>query len=315
MNKLKENKPLRFALGVLLLVLLCFNLPNLLFVTLCLKEDIFRPPHTEVLVSACKKPVARGVPGGEAVFVYERRTGKMYLLDLRTGEKNKVPDDPLLLDKGVFLNSELVWLEGSGGMPSNTSSFRPHFILDLKDGRRYEVFDLTWLPRQANGYFDPKYYSYFQSSNSFFIHHSKNYLIALSPDFRASPDKLVILSQYALESGGGVEHGKILEQLLNKLGAEYEIIDIETTLYKDIPSPTGKYILRNDGVYFSGSDVPFVTREYIGGLFMGGNFKGWYYDESGVVFKQDGYFLISHSLLGSYFSVPRPILKLNLPTP
>jgi hypothetical protein len=52
MKRLKENKPLRFALGALLLVLLCYNLPNLLFFTLCLKEYLLRPPNTEVLVKS-----------------------------------------------------------------------------------------------------------------------------------------------------------------------------------------------------------------------------------------------------------------------
>jgi hypothetical protein len=57
------------------------------------------------------------VPGGEVLFVHENRPENMYLLDLRTGEKKAVPDDPFLLDYGVFLSSELVWLEAASAHP------------------------------------------------------------------------------------------------------------------------------------------------------------------------------------------------------
>jgi hypothetical protein len=131
MQNLKErNALLTILLVVFLLVLMCCNLPSLLFWPLCLKQDLSRPPNTEVLVSACKRPGAIGVPGGEVLFVHEGRTDKMYLLDLRTGEKRKVPNDPLLLDHGIFLSSELVWLEGSFIRPENPG-YRPHYILDL----------------------------------------------------------------------------------------------------------------------------------------------------------------------------------------
>ena len=58
--------------------------------------------------------------------------------------------------------------------------------------------------------------------------------------------------------------------------------------YADIPSPTGRYIVRDDGIYLSGTNIPVVTRQY-----MGGSFKGWYYDESGVVVHEAGYSLIT----------------------
>jgi hypothetical protein len=314
MKRLKENKPLRYALGALLFILLCCNFPNSLFVTLCLKEDIFRPPHTKVLVSACKEPVARGVPGGEAVFVYERRTDKMYLMDLRTGEKRKLPDDPLLLDKGVFLSPELVWLEGSLVGPDDPN-YRPHYILDLIEGKRYALLDLNLLPRLEGRRFDPKNYAYIQNSDSVYIHHSDNTLIALSSNFRESLDERVILSQYSLPSGATSEPGETLEQLLHKLGLKYEIIDLGTTRYKDIPSPTGKYVVRNDGIYLAGTNVPAITREYTGGLFMGGYFKGWYYDESAVVVQENSKYLFSTTLGPRFFLIPSPLLVLTLPSP
>ena len=169
MQTLKERTPLliKILAVIILLVLLC-NLSyrvgeELLFRRLCLKQDREIPPNTEVIVSACKSPRAIGVPGGDVLFVREGRTDKMYLLDLRTGEKRDVPNDPLLLDHGVFLSSELVWLEGSP-VGSDNPNYRPNYILDLTDGQRYELTDLDRLPRLDGGKFNPKYYAYFQSA-------------------------------------------------------------------------------------------------------------------------------------------------------
>ena len=253
------------------------------------------------------------MPGGEVLFVHEGDTDKVYLLDLRTGEKRKVPDDPLLLDRGVFLSSELVWLEGA--WEPDDPGYRPHYILDLTDGKRYELTDLDRLPRLDGNKFDPQYYAYFQTAEKVFIHHSKNNLIALSPDFRQHPERNSILSQNALSQKPNPNKGELLEQLMKNLGLAYEIADLSTTRYADIPSPMGKYVVRNDGIYLSGTNTPVVTRQYTGGRFLGGYFKGWYYDESGVVAQEGTTFLINYSLFGPFIPVPTPILKLHLPAP
>jgi hypothetical protein len=182
----------------------------------------------------------------------------------------------------------------------------------LTTGQRYELLDLIWLPLEGEK-FDPKNFAYIQSAQQVFIHHSKNYLIALSSDFRNNSNGRVILSQYALEGGADAEQGKVLEQLVKDLGKDYEIVDLSTTRYADLPSPTGKYVVRNDGIYLSGTNTPVVTREYTGGRFLGGYFRGWYYDESGVVVQAFGSFLVSNSLIGSHYVIPEPVLKLRLP--
>ncbi|MEK6751447.1 MAG: hypothetical protein AABZ00_04195 [Chloroflexota bacterium] len=276
----------------------------------CTKEDKQIPSHTEVLISACKRSVVRSVPGGEMLFVNELKTGEVYLLDLRTGEKKPVPNDPLFLDDGIFLSSELVWLKGSRGRPDNTPGYRPHYILDLKDGKRYELLDLTWTPLR-NGEFDIQNYAYFESAEQVFLHLDENMLIALSPDFRQTVQQNVILSQSSLGTHSeGFENGELLEQLMSDLGVEYEIIDFSLR-YADVPSPTGKYVVRKDGIYLSSADVPVITREYMRS--MGGGFKGWYYDESGVIIALDSYYYYRNSFWNSRFPLPRPILKLNLP--
>ena len=85
--------------------------------------------------------------------------------------------------------------------------------------------------------------------------------------------------------------------------------------YTDALSPTGKYVVCNDGIYFSGTDSSIVNRDYTGGYFMGGYFKGWYYDESAVVVQRNSKYLFSSTLGPQFFLILRPVLKLNIPVP
>jgi len=165
-----------------------------------------------------------------------------------------------------------------------------------------------------NNGFDPQNYKYFESANHVFLHLDENIVIALSDDFRKNVKQNVILSIYAFELPPTSEPGNVLEQKMEDLNINYEIVDLSLR-YADIPSPKRKYIARKDGIYLLKNNFPVTTREYINGLFMTGNFRSWYYDESAVVFAQDGYYYYNDSLLGNHFSLPRPILKLNLPTP
>ncbi|MBX3035696.1 MAG: hypothetical protein KF758_02175 [Anaerolineales bacterium] len=300
MKKLKQNKPLRYILGVVLFVLLCCNLPSL---ALCSAQDVFRPPNTEVLVSACRHPIATGVPGGETLFVHEVRTGRMYLLDLRTGEERKVPNDSLLLEKGIFLNSELVLLEGSRSRPESPG-YQPDYILDLSNGKRYKILDLMLLPLK-DGKFDPKNFAYFQSAENIYIHHYKNLLIALPSNFREHPENAVVISQFAFASGASMEKGKYLEKLMKDINLEYEIIDF--TLYDtDSPSPLSNYIARFDGIYLTRTNQKITS-----GVFN--YFKGWYYDDSAIIVQDGGDYLLIFPGVSSIFYVPSPILKLKLP--
>jgi len=309
MQTFKERNPLLVKiLVVVLLALLCCNLP---FLSLCLKEDLFRPPNTKVLFSACNKHlVVTGVPGGEVLFVSrgnadnEYLVDNAYLLDLQTGKKRDVSNDPLLLDHGIFLNSELVWLEGTPGGTSHPS-YRPHYILDLTNGKRYELTDLSdWIDQPA----PPDYTPHFQSAEQVFIHHGYNRAIALPPNFRQNPEEGVILYKSQLNTETDFENGKLLDIIMKNLGVDYDIVDFSLR-YTDVLSPTGKYVVRNDGIYLSGTNTPIVN---LGSRYY---FRGWYYDESGVVFREIGYDLIHIGAWSSFYYIPSPVLKSRLPAP
>jgi hypothetical protein len=270
----------------------------------CPKSNKDLPPNTELLISACVDPQVRGVPGGEVLYVLEAKTGLTYLLDLRTGEKKSIPDDPLLLEKGVFLNSEWVWLEGYGN--PTYPDYRPSFVLDLITGKRYELVDITKWGEGAG----PKseYDSYFQSAEKVFLHHGRNRAIALPHGFMTTSTTGVILYM----SGQEAESGQILEMYLEGLGVEYQIIDYSLE-NAEVSSPSGKYVATGNGIFPIGSDtsLPAANNDYPN-IWIPGDFISWYYDDSGVVYTQGAYYYYN-GLLSSRFRIPRPILKLNLP--
>jgi len=181
----------------------------------------------------------------------------------------------------------------------------------LTNGRRYELLDLDLLPHLEGGKFDPKYYAYLQSAEQVFIHHKGNTLIALFSDFRTNQNGRVIFSGYAIAT----ENGELLEKLMEALGVRYEIADF-SLYYADVPSPTGRYVVRNDGIYLSGANTLVVTPQYAGRRHnLKDYFKSWYYDESGVVVQEVATFLFSSPLFGSYYLIPTPVLKLRMPMP
>jgi hypothetical protein len=189
--------------------------------------------------------------------------------------------------------------------PDNPN-YRPNYILDLTDGQRYELTDLDRLPRLDGDKFNPKYYAYFQSAGQVFLHHTEYTAIALAPDFRQHHERNVIISEGSLGLVTYSEEGKLLEQLMKDLGVDYESVDLSLQ-YADIPSPMGRYIVRNDGIYLYGINKPVVARD------MGWYFKGWYYDESGVIFQERASYLIKFPETQGHYPIPTPILKLRLP--
>jgi len=300
MQNLKDRKPLLIKiLAAILLTVLCCNLPGeILFWKFCTEQDREIPPNTEVIVSACKRPNATGVPGGEVLFVHEGRGGRVYLLDLRTGEKRKVPKDQLLVNKGIFLSSKLVWLEDNivrTGQPS----YVHHYILDLTNGQRYELLNLDRLPRLEDGKFDPKNYTYFQSAKQVFVHYAENTLIALSSDFRDNPNGRVVFS--------AMEDGESLVQLMVDLGVGYENVDIRFRYSDDfrVSSPSGKYFAHYDGIYLSETNSLIVPIR---------GFTSWYYDESGIAVEIPGSCEFDF-LVNCFYYVSGPIIKLHLPVP
>lgn len=264
----------------------------------CTKNDKNLPPHTELLISACKEPAVRGFSDGEELFVIEDKTGEAYFLNLRTGEKTPVPDGKQLWDE-VFLSPDLVWFNGYL-KPSDTG-YIAHYVLDLTDGKKYELFDLSWMPLK-DGKFDTQNYEYIKSAEHVYFSPKENAVIALAPNFRQNPNQNVIYFDSSLE------------KLLNDLGVNYELVDYSLA-DADVPSPTGKYVARGDGVYFSDTNTPI--HEYAVASSMGWGFRGWYYDESAMVVHGGpaGYLYHDSITAGVSHPIPLPVLKLLLPTP
>ena len=196
----------------------------------------------------------------------------------------------------------MVWLVGAGepGGPL----YSPHYILDLTNGQRYELLDLTLLPRLKDGEFNPDNYAYIQSAKRVFIHASENKLIALSTNFRTNQNGRVIFSEYHITT----DDPEFLENLMRSWGIGYEIVDLSLD-YTDVPSRTGKYVVRKYGIYLSRTNKKVETRD------MEYYFKSWYYDESGVVVQESPTHWIRSPFFGSHYKLYNPILKLRLSAP
>jgi hypothetical protein len=281
----------------------------------CVKQDQQIPPNAELLISACTDPIVHGMPGGELLFVHEKKTGEAYLLDLRTGEKRQVPNQPLLLERRgiIFLNSELAWLTGQ--LSPGDEGYRPHYVLDLSDGQKYELIDLRWDfdTTLDNGDLNPDLLPYFTEAEQVFISYEYNSIIALAPNFRQNPKINSYFNQSSFGQGNRPENGELLVKLLKELEVDYEVVDVSLH-YVEVPSPNGKYVAREDGIFFSDSDIPVIKDENIPLGYIRG-FNGWYYDESGIIFAQPNYYYMPQRLLLEQFFFPYPILKLNLPLP
>lgn len=268
----------------------------------CPKSDKELPPNTEILISACVDPQVRGVPGGEVLYVHEAKTGLTYLLDLKTGEKKPIPDDWLLSERGVFLNSELVW--------DSTPAYPDYipYILNITTGKRYEVVDITRWGEGAG----PKneYDSYFQSAEKIFLHHGRREAIALPHGFMITS----MTGAYLFMAGEETKPGQSLEQYFEDLEVEYQIIDYSLENI-EVPSPLGKYVATGYGIFLTGSDISLLPDAYNSypNRWRPGDFISWYYDDSGVVYTQGEYYYYN-GLLSSRFRIPRPILKLKLPS-
>lgn len=244
---------------------------------------------------------------------------KVYLLDLRTGEKRQVPNEPLLLERRgvVFLNSELVWLRGSLVGPGN-NNYRPHYVLDLTNGQKYELVDLKWDFDTVldNGDLNPDLFPYFTEAEQVFVSYEYNATIALAPNFHQNPKRNIYFNQSSFGQGARPENGELLVKLLNDLQVDYKIIDFSIR-YVDQISPTGKYVIRDfgsrDGIYYAGTDTPLILVTIRNDIL--GAFAGWYYDERSIVLALGRYFYSTGNPWGRSFSFPGPILKFNLPVP
>jgi hypothetical protein len=164
------------------------------------------------------------------------------------------------------------------------------------------------------GKFDPKNYTYFQSAQYIYIDHEKNALIALSSNFRQQPGNSAIFSEFSLGiQSEPHQDGARLDALMQNLGLTYIPVDLSLE-YTDVPSPTGRYTVRNDGVYEINTNSIIMTPQYAGSTYsLKGYFKGWYYDETGLVVQEVEPFLFTSPIFGSYYLIPKPVLKLLLP--
>lgn len=190
------------------------------------------------------------------------------------------------------------------------------YILDLIDGQKYELVEIgsEFNTILDNGEINPNLFPYFIEAEQVFVSYEHNAIIALAPNFQQNPKRNVYFNQSSFGQGNLPERGELLVKLLNDLQVDYQIINFSIR-YAEIPSPTGRYVARDTGIYYAGTDT-LLIREYTdtGGVDMNA-FEGWYYDESSIILAVGGNHYNTDYPWGRSFSLPTPVLKLNLPKP
>lgn len=267
--------------------------------------------NAEIIVSACKDPGFVDVsPDGEVVWIYEKLSEVHYLLNLRTDEKNPVPESAIQLwiqSSGILKMMSPELLLRQGRLFINPPDYRPYQIVSLTDGSQFSLIDVGALidVYSPDGTINAALIDYFQSADQVFVHRGWQIAVATVTDFRHHPERNVVLHQIYLdpEFDNGDE---LLIEFLNMYNVNYQIIDVDL-INKDNYSPLGNYLVRGDGVHLKDDHLIMDRRAW------GGNFKGWYYDDSAIIVQPSTDWLISIADLGNLFRIPQPVLKVRLP--
>ena len=213
--------------------------------------------NAEILVSACKDPiVVNAVPDGETLWVHEIFFNSHYFLNLRTGEKEPVPEVAIQLfgsSGWKLLAPDVVLLVGMMA-PPGIANVKPYQIFSLSDGMQYPLIDIgaqinVYSP---DGSLNPELVNYFQTADRVFVYRDWNVAVALAPNFSQHPDRNVILHQSYINAGPDQpdfqDNGQFLDEFLKTINVEYQVVDVKL-INGEIPSPLSTYVIRSDGVY------------------------------------------------------------------
>lgn len=269
---------------LLLTLLVLLNIDATRVWLLCGWQDRHIRENSEVLVSACRYPVAKFVPGGKYVHIREELSGEQYLIDLETGEQvywNPQVEMPDYLP--TYLAPDLVYLSDK--------------VANIFTGEEYLITTLRWEDPDSEA-------DLIRTMEYLFVlRRPSSKLIAIN-----SAGNGISLLEISLERDGDYEtdDGTALFELLEELGMSYTIADGRKL--DPLLSPSGRLEFRDGGFLY------FVPTNQRTGLAVHANyFMGWLPEDKGIVSRELGGFLIEASFLGRYFAFPMPVIKRYIP--
>ena len=267
-------------------------------------EEARYPKEVDLIIPACNNVAVMLFPNGHRLYVLEKNSGitSSYLLNLQTGEKT-----PIGSREGYFhfLSDDIVYVWLFGG--------EEEYILDGATGQQYPIQSYKQLHPSAfsNGYANTELLvkALSEADEVFLIDAASDPVIAISSDFRANPDHNFIVYSFDLPEYWADPMEAFLQQ--NKVVYQYAAARFPwNSLPKEIASPDGQFVARDDGIYLAETNQIIVDAPIPG-------VRGWTYDGLGVIYSSRRcLFRIQLPFADDtscYRWVPQPVIMVKVP--
>ena len=254
-------------------------------------QEMRYPPQIDVIVSACSNPRIRLSPSGQSLYVEERTSDPpiMYILDLQSMQKTQKLEQPF----SHFLTDDLVLIQSAGD------------VINLKTGQHIplQYFGSVHPDAYLNGEENPAALAEsLRTAKQIFV--VENEVVALSANVKTLSDQSFIVNDRFMPGY------RDAESFLHQNNIPYQ--RILPNYLREIKSPNGKWIARDDGIYLADTDQLIVEAPQ---AFV----KGWTSDGNAAIYSAD-YGLCVLTSGGLIFddtwcaiSVPQPVLKVWVP--
>ncbi len=298
------SKSLRIALPGLLL---CLLTPCIWYLGYQRRYCLVPPsgPNAEIVVSACQSPRLVSVsPDGRYISYYARGwyESQSWLLDTLTDERRP---DPCW---GEW------WLSGTmrlGGYVGDANRHGEFWICDLSDGTKVQpqwVEDLPGMVTQAADYnetYSPQVAEWFRNAKQVYYVAFQRWAIALSPDFKAHPEHIYVLTNRLNYPRDSVlrflQNNQIPYVRIGHAGDGTPLISHNGRFLIPSSGPSGLYAADGKRI---GPLYEYVQSQWCCYAY------GWASDDSGVYAQGD---VNSNADLFALPPPAQPILKLDLP--
>jgi len=261
-------------------------------------EEWRYPKDVDVIVSACNVGWVDLSPSGNLLYVREKKMvfASNYLLNLKTGEKINITDQPY----AQFLTDNLGFIES--GLEDD--------IVDIKTGTKYPIQTFRYWDENAYKNGEPNLellVSALHQAEQIFLTPNYSTVIVLMPNFLTNLNQGFTFNQSDFPNWGP----RRVERFLQENNINFQNV---TSFPEEAVSPDGRFIARREGIF-----LVETNQKIVDGVALW--LRGWTNDGSGVVYSTHygGPCLIPLYLpmaddTGCLVEVDRPVLLLKVPS-